>query len=105
MPFFDPADADSLASENLAVDAKIDLDGLSADAAVMKVDEALASSPVADRETRLWFWFAPASPTSGETLFLPVGRRLRDAVRNGIAVRAMPAQKGGWIVRLKAKAE
>jgi hypothetical protein len=53
---------------------------------------------------RLLFSFPPPVPGAGETLFQPVGRRLRDAIKSGQAVRAMPAQGGGWIVRLAALA-
>jgi hypothetical protein len=103
MPFFDPQDADALTSENLDVAQIFDLKGLGAVEALAVVEAALRDMAAKD-EVKLLFSFPPPVPGAGETLFQPVGRRLRDAIKAGIAVRAMPAQGGGWIVRLAPKA-
>jgi hypothetical protein len=103
MPFFDPHDADALSSENLDVAQIFDLEGLGAVEALAIVEAALVDMRQKE-EVRLWFSFPPPVPGGGETLFQPVGRRLRDAIKSGQAVRAMPAQRGGWIVRLSALA-
>jgi hypothetical protein len=103
MPFFDPNDADALSSDNLDVAQIFDLTGLGSVEALAIVEGALADMRGND-EVRLWFSFPPPVPGGGETLFQPVGRRLRDAIKSGQAVRAMPAQGGGWIVRLSALA-
>jgi hypothetical protein len=107
MPFFEPEDAKALASENLEVSATISLHGLGAVEALARVEEALVTHQGSKHGVRLLFAFDPPSPGAGETLFLPVGRRLRDEVKAGRAVRAMPAQAdgtlGGWIVRLKGQ--
>jgi len=45
----------------------------------------------------------PASPTSGETLFQPIGRQLLDALRAGLVTKCSPLPEAGagfW-VRLK----
>jgi hypothetical protein len=102
MPHFDPEDARALASENLDVDARVDLRGLGAVEALALVEAALARHAGAE-EARVLFAFDPATPGGGETLFLPVGRRLKTAIAEGVAVRAMPAAGGGWIVRLAAR--
>jgi hypothetical protein len=103
MPFFDPNDAEALSSENLDVSQIFDLKGLGSVEALAIVEAALVDMRQKD-EVRLLFSFPPPVPGAGETLFQPVGRRLRDAIKSGQAVRAMPAQGGGWIVRLAALA-
>lgn len=101
MPFFDPQDADALSSDNMDVGHIFDLTGKGPVEALAIVEAAIHDHRAKD-EVKLWFSFPPPIPGGGETLFQPVGRRLRDAIKNGEAVRAMPAQGGGWIVRLKA---
>jgi hypothetical protein len=103
MPFFDPQDADALSTENMDVAQIFDLSGLGAVEALAIVEDAMVRMRTKE-EVRLWFSFPGPVPGGGETLFQPVGRRLRDAIKSGQAVRAMPAQGGGWIVRLKALA-
>lgn len=102
LPFFEPDDANALSTENLDVSQVFDLNGKGAVEALALVEAALHDQR-RDEEVRLWFRFDPPTPGGGETLFQPVGRRLRDAIKHGHAVRAMPAQGGGWVVRLSAK--
>ncbi|GBF57591.1 hypothetical protein PbB2_01259 [Candidatus Phycosocius bacilliformis] len=102
MPFFEPDDASALSTDNLDVSATIDLNGKGAVEALALVEAALQEHRSTD-EVRLWFRFDPPRPGGGETLFQPVGRRLREGIAQGILVRAMPTQAGGWIVRLAAK--
>jgi Mor family transcriptional regulator len=101
MAFFDPNDVDALTTDNLEVDQIFDLSGLGAVEALAIVEAAMIDKRAKD-EVRLWFKFAHAVPGGGETLFQPVGKGLRDAIKAGRAVRAMPAKDGGWIVRLAA---
>ncbi|WP_157893685.1 hypothetical protein [Aquidulcibacter paucihalophilus] len=102
MPFFEPEDANALSTENFDVSQVFDLNGKGAIEALALVEAALQDHR-REEEVKLWFKFDPPTPGGGETLFQPVGRRLRDAIKYGQAVRAMPAQGGGWIVRLAAK--
>ena len=102
MPFFAPEDADALSSENMDVSHIFDLVGKGPVEALAIVEAAIADNR-GKEEVKLWFSFPPPVSGEGETIFQPVGRRLRDAIKNGEAVRAMPAQAGGWIVRLTAK--
>ena len=99
MPFFDPQDADALTSENMEVGHIFDLQGKGPVEALAIIEAAIADNR-GKEEVKLWFSFPPPVAGGGETLFQPVGRRLRDAIKNGEAVRAMPALAGGWIVRL-----
>lgn len=103
MPFFDPQDADALTSENMDVAHIIDLTGKGPVEALAIIETSINEAR-SNHEVRLWFSFPAPTPGGGETLFQPVGRTLRDAIKTGVAVRAMPAQAGGWIVRLSAKA-
>ena len=101
MPFFDPDDARALQSENLETDATLDLSGLARAEALARLEAALPVHRAAGT-VKLTILFDRASPTSGETLFQPIGRRLRDELSAGRAIRVMPAMEGGaWIVRLR----
>lgn len=103
MPFFDDENARALQTENLDVDAEIDLTGLARTAALEKLAYELAEARRDLAAARILVRITPATPGGGETLFLPVGRYLRDEVGSGRAVRAMPAMNGaGWVIRLKA---
>jgi Mor family transcriptional regulator len=88
-------------SENHDADATIDLSGMGAVEAVAAVRAGLAEATRLG-QSRLWFRFAMAADGGGQTLFQPVGRTLRDALKDGQIVRAMPAARGGWIARLRA---
>lgn len=101
MPFFDDEDARALQTENLETDAEIDLTAMGRTDALEKLAYDLAEAR-RDGASRVLVRITPATPGGGETLFLPVGRYLRDEVGSGRAVRAMPAMNGaGWVVRLK----
>ena len=102
VPFFEPDDASALSTQNLDVAHIIDLGGKGVIEALALVEAALISHQGAE-ETRLWFKFEPPTGESPQPLFQPVGRKLRDAISAGKAVRAMPVQAGGWIVRLASK--
>jgi hypothetical protein len=102
VPFFEPDDASALSTQNLDVAHIIDLGGKGVIEALALVEAALMSHQGAD-ETRLWFRFDPPTGETPQPLFQPVGRKLRDAIAQGKAVRAMPVQAGGWIVRLASK--
>ena len=102
VPFFEPDDASALSTQNLDVAHVIDLGGKGVIEALALVEAALRSHQGAE-ETRLWFRFDPPTGEGPQPLFQPVGRKLRDAISTGKAVRAMPVQAGGWIVRLASK--
>ncbi len=99
MPILDPDDARALTTENLVVDAEVDLSGLAAGAALDWLAAALGAHRAVGRG-RVLVRFEPARPGGGETLFQPVGRFLRAEIAAGRAIRAMPTAEGMWIVRL-----
>jgi|GEM_PF-806473 len=101
MPFFDPDDARALQTENLETDAELDLHGQRKEAALARLAESLSLHGALGTQ-KLTILFGKASPTSGETLFQPIGRFLKAELAAGRIVRAMPAlEGGGWVVRLR----
>ncbi len=85
-----------LLSENFEVDEIIELQGLSPEMARQKVQNTLQNVKIG----KIWFKFDLANG-DGPTLFAPIGNLLRDELKSGRIIRAMPASKGGWIARIK----
>ena len=83
-----------------------DLRGLKKNDALAKLSEALDLCRIMGLRALL-VKFDPAGPTSGETLFQPVGQALRDAKRDGYVDYCHPiADKecGGFLVILHGDA-
>ncbi len=99
----DDEDALGLLSQNHETDKKIDLSGLDEAEALEIISSELASQSAINKinsaQSKIWFYF-PLAEGGSKTLFLPVGNLLRQKLKNGEIIRAMPAQNGGWIVRL-----
>lgn len=94
-------DAMGLLSQNLNVDEKIDLSQASLIEALEVIESELAKAQITGI-SKIWFYFALADG-AGQTLFAPIGNLLRQKLKAGKIIRAMPAQTGGWIVRIHAK--
>ena len=96
-------DGMGLLSQNHETDLKIDLSGKSESEAIEIVDAAImqnkAASSNPESQKKIWFYFKLADG-SAPTLFAPIGKLLRNKIKDGAIVRAMPAQNGGWIIRL-----
>ena len=93
MPFFESNPLSGLAGTGQRAEAELDLRGLAFDEALDRV-EALLSQ---DREVGAASYlirFDPAVPGGGETLFLPLGRRLLAARRAGILESCLPLPDG-----------
>ena len=91
MPFFDDFYADKLRGGLGRDDAEavIDLRGkvrLDAEAHLVALLEGRGGRPVRS----IAILIDPATPTSGETLFQPVGRLLLDGKRRGVVERLLP---------------
>lgn len=97
MNFNDETDAIGLLTQNMEVDLTIDLENLSIIEAIAKTEAGLKNSDA----QKIWFKFPLASQGGGHTLFHPIGSYLRDKLKAGIIIRAMPSQNGGWIARIK----
>lgn len=91
MPYFDHNPLDKLALQADTADALLDLQGMAADQAMLKV-EALLQGPSATGSYLIRF--DPATQDGRETLFLPLGRRLLQARRDGRLRRCLPAPDG-----------
>lgn len=101
MPFYETDALERFVGAGGETDLTLDLRGLEPAAALTHLTETLRRGTVAGR--RLWLRIDPATPTSGETLFLPVGRTLLAARRQGLVVQFHPlpaASGGGFRVQL-----
>jgi hypothetical protein len=91
MPFFDENPLQQLAFQPGDADAELDLRGMLHQQAMQRVEQLLDDPGVP--KTYLLVFDAAASD-GRETLFLPLGRRLLQARRNGVLARCLPASQG-----------
>ncbi len=102
-PFFDENPLSGLAFQASEAEAELDLRGLAAGQALARI-ETLLSDVGADRVRTYLLRFDPADGKRGETLFLPVGRRLLEARRAGQLTRCLPLQAGdGYFIELASR--
>lgn len=90
------------ARKDIPAEHEADLRGLSKNDALAKLTEALDTCRIMDLRALL-VKFDPATPTSGETLFQPVGQALREAREDGYVDYCMPISDkdcGGFLVVL-----
>ena len=81
-------DVSRLFGSDAAAEAEIDLRGMEMIEALERLGQGIASLPAATVRVLI----DPASPTSGETLFQPVGRYLLEARRDGEVLAMSPLQ-------------
>lgn len=91
MPFFDENPLHKLAFQADDAERLLDLRGIADGAALQQVETLLENGIPA--QTCL-IQFDPAGTEGRETLFLPLGRRLLQARRDGILARCLPAADG-----------
>ncbi len=100
MPFYATDDIDRFVRPAAATDDVLDLRGMATPVAIDCLSRMLERCRFAPSR-RLLVRIDPATATSGETLFLPVGRRLLEARRQGWVERfhPLPADAGGgfWV--------
>ena len=89
MPFFESEEVNALVGEAGSVDRVLDLRGASLEAAQAAID-GLLEEPRKAKASGVLVRIDPATATSGETLFLPVGRQLLDARKRGLLKRCQP---------------
>jgi len=102
MPFLRNEDIRRLTGFNDSAEYELDLRGLDLAHARASVERMLERSRFR-RPRSVVVRIDPASPTSGETLFQPMGRMLLEALRAGVVTKCSPLPEGGagfW-VRLK----
>lgn len=81
MPYFDIDEAMKYASEKLAADREIDLSDQTPQQAIATLEQLLTEQR--GQSAAIIIRFPPASESSGETLFQPVGRWLLEQRKNG----------------------
>ncbi len=102
MPWLDPDTVRALVGELADGEHTLDLRGVSLNDAQSAIAEMLEQRHLAASK-KLIVRIDPATATSGETLFLPVGRQLLDARKQGLITRMHPlpeADGGGFYVEL-----
>lgn len=93
MPFFENNPLSGLAGADERAEAELDLRGVPFDEALRRVEALLSGKRPAETASYL-IRFDPAVPGGGETLFLPLGRRLLAARRAGILESCLPLPDG-----------
>jgi len=91
MPFFEDNPLQNLALQAEAADRELDLRGLDAADALARIEQLL-TQPGASGS--LLIRFDAALGDGRETLFLPLGRRLLQARREGRLTRCLPTKDG-----------
>ncbi|MEM7422328.1 MAG: hypothetical protein AAF334_01325 [Pseudomonadota bacterium] len=102
MPIFESDGIRALVGDRANGEHTLDLRGVSLSYAQSAISQVLERGR-SDDLTSLVIRIDPATPTSGETLFLPIGRQLLEARRRGLIARFHPlpeANGGGFYVEL-----
>ncbi len=105
MPIFDPTTASALRGAETTAEQELDLRALARAEAEARLAATLAAARPA--ATTLLVRLDPATPTSGETLFLPIGRALLAARQAGRVLRFAPLPESagaGFHATLPARA-
>lgn len=96
MPFFDENPLTRLALQAGDPQAELDLRGMPVDQAMQAVESLLGT---AGEAASYRIRFDPARDDGRETLFLPIGRRLLQARREGRLASCLPAADGaGYVI-------
>ncbi len=104
MPLLDHEQIRDLVGDQDSADYELDLRGVSAADARIAIERMLEHRRFVEAATVV-IRIDPATPTSGETLFLPVGRQLLEARRRKLIRHFTPLPEGdggGFHVELPA---
>ncbi len=93
MPLFDHEQIRALVGDQASADYELDLRGLTGAEARIAIERMLEGNDFVEATTVV-IRIDPATPTSGETLFLPVGRQLLDARRRALVRHFTPLPEG-----------
>ena len=105
MPLFELDSIRALVGDRANGEHMLDLRGVSISHARTAISEMLERWR-SDDLTSVVIRIDPATPTSGETLFLPIGRQLLKARKRGLITRFHPlpeADGGGFYVELPGR--
>ncbi len=96
MPLFEPDSTRALVGDRATGEHMLDLRGVSLSHARTAISQMLEQLRSAE-PTSVVIRIDPATATSGETLFLPIGRQLLEARRRGLITRfhPLPEANGG----------
>ena len=96
MPHFDHEQIRDLVGDRASADYELDLRGVSGAEARIAIERMLDGHGFV-AATTVVIRIDPATPTSGETLFLPIGRQLLDARRRNLVrhFTTLPDGDGG----------
>ena len=97
MPFLSEDELRRLTGDPTPVDEVLDLVDQEREAALLMVESLLAGAR-SGKPRRVAIRFAPAVAGGGETLFLPLGRRILEARKRGLVVRFAPLPNGDGFV-------
>ncbi|MEO1200629.1 MAG: hypothetical protein AAFX39_15605 [Pseudomonadota bacterium] len=107
MPLFEPDSIRALVGDRANGEHTLDLRGVSLSQAGTAISQMLERRHP-NELTSVVIRIDPATPTSGETLFLPVGRQLLEARKRGLITRFHPlpeADGGGFYVELPGRSQ
>lgn len=93
MPHLDHEQIRALVGDQASADYELDLRGVSGEQARVAIERMLQDHGFVEATT-VAIRIDPATPTSGETLFLPVGRQLLDARRRALVRHFTPLPEG-----------
>ncbi len=100
MPYFDENPLEKLVFRPGDADDELDLRDIPVDQAMTIVEQLLAGPPKA---ASYLIRFEAAADDGRETLFLPLGRRLLQARRDGVLSRCLPVADGaGYFIAFAA---
>ena len=105
MPLFEPDSIRALVGDRANGEHTLDLRGVSLSRAQSAISQMLERWR-SDDLTRVVIRIDPATATSGETLFLPIGRQLLEALKRGLITRFHPlpeADGGGFYIELPGR--
>ncbi len=105
MPLFEPNSVRALVGDRESGEHMLDLRGASLSHARSAISQTLEGLRSGDL-TSVVIQIDPATATSGETLFLPIGRQLLEARMRGLITRIHPLPEGdggGFYVELPAR--
>ena len=107
MPHLDHEQIRALVGDRASADYELDLRGVSGEQARIAIERMLEDHGFVETTTVV-IRIDPATPTSGETLFLPVGRQLLDARRRDLVRHFTPLPEGdggGFHVELPGRSK
>ena len=105
MPLFEPDSIRALVGDRANGEHTLDLRGVCLSHARLAISQMLEQR-LLDGLTSVAVRIDPATATSGETLFLPIGRQLLEARKRGLITRFHPlpqADGGGFYVELPGR--